>query len=154
VIKVFRPQRLNNGGTPKFHGLKRLRAVRADFSTRAAAAVGPCKIAEASRRTVRLVRRPLASEVLRVKRAESGSDRRANPHNAFFHVRPKKGNPKITAEKQLRATHRGWASRMLHAIVLHLFHCRCCIIHYATSARRMTILIHLPLQTREFVSWM
>ena len=27
VIKIFRPQRLNNGGTPKFHGLKRLRAV-------------------------------------------------------------------------------------------------------------------------------
>jgi hypothetical protein len=151
VIKIFHPQRLNNGGTPKFHGLKRLRAVRAAFSTRAAAAVAPCKIAEASWRTVRLVRRPLASEVLRVKRAESGSDRRANPHNAFFHVRPKKGNPKITPEKQLRSSHRGWASRTLDAIVLHLLHCRCCIIHHATSARRMTVLIHLPLQTREFV---
>src|SRR4029077_9134158 len=53
-------------------------AVRAAFSTRAAAAGAPCKIAEASWSTVRLVRRPLASEVLRVKRAESGSDRRAN----------------------------------------------------------------------------
>jgi len=126
-------------------------AVRAAFSTRAAAAVAPCKIAEASWRTVRLVRRPLASEVLRVKRAESGSDRQANPHNAFFHVWPKKGNPKITPEKQLRAAHRGWASRTFDAIVLHLLHCRCCIIHHATSARRITVLIHLPLQTREFV---
>jgi hypothetical protein len=125
--------------------------VRAAFSTRAAAAVAPCKIAEASSRTVGLVRRPLASEVLRVKRAESGSDRRANPHDAFFHVRPKKGNPKITPEKQLRPAHRGWASRTLDAIVLHLLHCRCCIIHHATSARRMAVLIHLPLQTLEFV---
>jgi hypothetical protein len=51
----------------------------------------------------------------------------------------------------LRAAHRGWASRTLDAIVLHLFHCRCCIIHPATSARRVTALIHLPLQTLEFV---
>jgi hypothetical protein len=102
------------------------------------------------RRTDLLVSRPLASEVLRVKRAESGPDRRANPDNAFFHVWPKKGNPKITPEKQLRAAHRGWASRTLDAIVLHLLHCRCCIIHHATSARGVTAFIHLPLQTREF----
>jgi hypothetical protein len=103
------------------------------------------------RRTDLLVRRTLASEILRVKRAESGPDCRADPHDAFFHLWPKKGNPKITPEKQLRATRRGWASRMLHAIVLHLLHCCCCIIHHATSARCVTALIHLPLQTREFV---
>ena len=102
------------------------------------------------RRTDLLVRRPLASEVLCVKRAESGPDRRANPDNAFFHVWPKKGNPKITPEKQLRAAHRGWASRTLDAIVLHLLHCRCCIIHHAASARGVTAFIHLPLRTREF----
>jgi hypothetical protein len=124
--------------------------VRAAFSTRAAAVVAPCKIAEASWRTVRLVRRT-ASQVLRVKRPEGGPDRRADSHDAFFHVWPKKGNPKIAAEKQLRAAHRGWASRTLHAIVLHLLHCRCCIIHHATSARGVTALIHLPLQTPEFV---
>ena len=125
--------------------------MRAAFSTRAAAAVARCKIAEASSRTVRLVRRPLASEVLRVKRAESGSDRRANPYDAFFHFWPKKGSPKITPEKQLRAAQRRWASGMLRAIVLHLVHGRCCIIHHATPAWRVTALIHLPLQTLEFV---
>jgi hypothetical protein len=125
--------------------------VCAAFSTRAAAAVARCKIAEASWRTVHLVRRPLASEVLRVKRAEGCSDGRANPHNAFFHVWPKKGNPKITAEKQLWPAHRRWAPRMLHAIVLHLLHGRRRMIHHATSARRVSALIHLPLQTREFV---
>jgi hypothetical protein len=35
--------------------------------------------------------------------------------------------------------------------VLHLLHCRCCIIYHATPARRVTALIHLPLQTLEFV---
>ena len=103
------------------------------------------------RRTDLLVRPTLTSEILRVKRAESGPDCRADPHDAFFHVWPKKGNPKITPEKQLRAAHRRWASRTLNAIVLHLLHGRCCIIHHATSARRMTAFIHLPLQTREFV---
>jgi hypothetical protein len=152
VIKIFRPQRLNNGGTPKFHGLKRLRAVLcAPLSALGQPAqLHRIRLPRLHRRTDLLVRRPLASEVLRVKRAESGSDRRANPHNAFFHVWPKKGNPKITPEKQLRAAHRGWASRTLHAIVLHLLQCCCCTIHHATSARRMTVLIHLPLQTREF----
>jgi hypothetical protein len=101
------------------------------------------------RSTDRLVRRT-ASQVLRVKRPEGGPDRRADPHDAFCHVWPKKGNPKIAAEKQLRAAHRGWASRTLHAIVLHLLHGRRCIIHHSTSARRITAFIHLPLQTREF----
>ena len=78
-------------------------------------------------------------------------DCRADPHDAFFHVWPKKRNPKITSEKQLWPAHRRWASRMLHAIMLHLLHGRCCIIHHATSTRRITVLIHLPLQTREFV---
>jgi hypothetical protein len=41
----------------------------------------------------------LTSEVLRVKCAKRRRDRRADPYDAFFHVRPKKGNPKITAEK-------------------------------------------------------
>jgi hypothetical protein len=35
--------------------------------------------------------------------------------------------------------------------VLHLVRCCCCIIHHATSARGVTVLIHLLLQTREFV---
>ena len=50
MIKIFRPNRLNNGGTPKFRALKMLRATlaRRAFSTRAAGAVAPCKIAEAS----------------------------------------------------------------------------------------------------------
>ena len=98
------------------------------------------------RRSDHLVRRPLTSEVLRVKRAESGPDRRANPDDAFFHVWPKKRNPKITSEKQLWPAHRRWASGMLHAIVLHLLHGRCCVIHHPTSARRITVLMHLPLQ--------
>jgi hypothetical protein len=29
--------------------------------------------------------------------------------------------------------------------VLHLLHCRCCIIDHATSARGVTAFIHLPL---------
>jgi hypothetical protein len=104
------------------------------------------------RRTDLLVRRTLASEILRVKRPQSGPDRRADPHDAFCHVWPKKRNPKITPEKKLWPAQRRWASGMLHAIVLHLFHCCCCcIIHHATSARGATALIHLPLQTREFV---
>lgn len=103
------------------------------------------------RRTDLLVRRTLASEILRVKRPESGPDRRADPHDAFCHVWPKKGNPKITPEKQLWPAQRRWASGMLHATVLHLFHCCCCIIHHATSARGATAFIHRPLQTREFV---
>jgi hypothetical protein len=64
---------------------------------------------------------------------------------------PRRAIQRSPPEKQLRAAHRGWASRTLDAIVLHLLHCRCCIIHHATSARRMTVLIQLPLQTREFV---
>jgi len=88
---------------------------------------------------------------MRVKRAESGPDRRTDPHDAFFHVWPKKGNPKITPEKQLWPAQRRWASGMIHTIVLHLVHCCCCIIHHATSARGVTALIHLPLKTREFV---
>ena len=103
------------------------------------------------RRTDLIVRRTLASKVLRVKRAESGPDCRANSHDAFCHAWTKKRNPKITAEKQLWPAQRRWASRMLHAIMFHLLHCCCCIIHHATSARSMTALIHLPLQTREFV---
>ena len=102
------------------------------------------------RRTDFLVRRTLTSEILRVKRAQSGPDRRADPHDAFCHVWPKKRNPKITAEKQLWPAQRRWASGMLHAIVLHLVRCCCCIIHRATSARGVTAFIHLPLQTREF----
>jgi len=41
----------------------------------------------------------LTSEVLRVKRAKRGRDRRADPYDAFFHVWPKKRNPEITPEK-------------------------------------------------------
>jgi hypothetical protein len=103
------------------------------------------------RRTDLFVRRTLASEILRVKRVESGPDRRADPHDAFCHVWPKKGNPKITPEKQLWPAQRRWASGVLHAIALHLVRCCRCIIHHATSARGVTAVIHLPLQTREFV---
>ena len=93
-----------------------------------------------------LVRRTLASEVLRVKRAKGSPDGRADSYDAFFYVRPKKRNPKIAADKQLWAPHRRRASWMLDAIVLHFLGGRCCIVHYAMSARRMTVLIHLPLQ--------
>jgi hypothetical protein len=108
VIKIFPPQCFNSGGTPKFRGLKMQRAVLwAPLS-----AVGQpaqlhrVRLPRLEPRTDRLVRRMLASEVLRVKRAEGGPDRRADPHDAFFQVWPKKGNPKITPEKQLGAAHR------------------------------------------------
>ena len=98
-------------------------------------------------RTDALVRRMLASEVLGIKRAKGSPDCRADSYDAFFYVWSKKGNPQITPDKQLWAPHRRWASWMLDAIVLHLLGGRCCIVHHAMSAaRRMTVLIHLPLQ--------
>ena len=93
-----------------------------------------------------LVRRSLASEILRIKRAKGSRDRRADSYDAFFYVWPKKRNPQITSDKQLRAPHRRWASWMLRAIVLHFLGGRCCIVHHPMSARCMTVLIHLPLQ--------
>ena len=124
VIKIFRHQRLNNGGTPKFHGLKRLRAMLcAPLSALGRAAqLHSVRLPSLDRRTDLLVRRTLASEVLGVKRAESGPDCRADPKDPFCHVGPKKRNPKITSEKQLWTAHRRGASRMLHAIVVHLLH--------------------------------
>ena len=89
----------------------------------------------------------LASEVLRIKRAKGRPDCRADSYNAFFYVRPKKRNPQITSDKQLWAPQSRWASWMLDAIVLHFLGGRCCIVHHVMSgARRMTVLIHLPLQ--------
>ena len=93
-----------------------------------------------------LVRRMLASEVLRIKRAKGRPDCRADSYNAFFYVRPKKRNPQITSDKQLWAPQSRWASWMLDAIVLHFLGGRCCIVHHPVSARCMTVLIHLPLQ--------
>ena len=148
MIKIFRPQRFNNGGTPKFHGLKNVAGgrVRAALSALGQPAqLHRVRLPSLDRKTDLLARRTLASEVLRVKRSESGPDCRADPYDAFFHVWPKKGNPKIAAEKQLWTAHRRWASRMLHAIVPHLLHCRCRIIHHATSAPHVSALIHLPL---------
>ena len=99
-----------------------------------------------------LVRRTLASEVLRVKRAKGSPDGRADSYDAFFYVWPKERNPQITSDKQLRAPHRRWASWMLRAIVLHFLGGRGCIVHHAMSAaRRVTVLIHLSLKTPTFV---
>ena len=93
-----------------------------------------------------LVRRTLAGEILRIKRAKGSPDCRADSYNAFFYVWPKKRNPQITSDKQLWAPHRRWASWILGAIALHFLAGRCCIVHHAVAARCMTALIHLPLQ--------
>ena len=61
-----------------------------------------------------LVRRTLTSDVLRVKGAESGPNRRADPHDAFFHVWPEKRNPQIPSEKQLWSAHCRRTSRVFH----------------------------------------
>ena len=98
-------------------------------------------------RTDSLVSRILAGEVLNIKRAKGSPHGRADSYVAFFYVWPKERNPQITSDKQLRAPHRRWASWMLRAIVLHFLGGRCCIVHHAMSAaRRVTVLIHLPLQ--------
>jgi len=149
VKKPFHSRCFNNGGTSKFRAVKMLRAALSaprfqHSGSRRSCTVEDCRVL--IEELIFSLGGPLPSEVLRIKRAESGADCRADPHDAFFHVWPKKRNPKITSEKQLWPAHRRWASRMLHAIMLHLLHGRCRIIPRATSAQRITVMIHLPLQ--------
>ena len=149
MIKIFRPPRFQQRRDSEVSRIEKAAGSRARAAVSALghpAQLHRVRLPGLHLRTNPVVRRTLAGEVLGVKSPESRRDRRANPYDAFRHAWSKKGNPKIAAEKQLRTTHRGWASRMLQAIVLHLLHGRFCIVHHATSARRMTVLIHLPLQ--------
>jgi hypothetical protein len=97
-------------------------------------------------RAHRLVRLRQPGQVLCIERAKRSLYSRSYPHDTLLQIWPKKGNPKIAAKRQLWAAHRGRAPRTRRAILLHLLHCPCCIIHSTTSALRMRGFVHL--QTR------
>ena len=93
-----------------------------------------------------LVRQTRSNQVLRVECAERCSHSGSDPDDAFFHAWPKQGNPKFAAENHLGTAHRGWATGMGRAIMLHLFDRRCCMIDHAAPMGGLTISVHLPLQ--------
>jgi hypothetical protein len=89
-----------------------------------------------------LVRRTLAGPVLRIECAEGCRDGWPDAYDALLYRRPKQCNPKIAAEKQSRATHRGGALGMGRAINLHLLDRRLCMVHEAVPTRSVTVFVH------------
>ena len=87
-----------------------------------------------------------SNQVLRVKCAERGRNRRPDPYNAFFHVWAKQCNPKIAANEEFGAAHGRRASRMGCAITLHFFIGRCRMVHDVPPIRSLTISAHRRLQ--------
>ena len=78
-----------------------------------------------------LVRRTQSTQVLRVECAEGCRDGWPDAYDALLYSGPKQCNPKIAAEEQLRAAHRGRAPGMGRAINLHLLDRLPCIVHEA-----------------------
>ena len=67
----------------------------------------------------RLSGRTRAGQILRVKSAERGFDRLADPDNPFFHARAEESDPKLAAIKRLRVAGRRRTAGMRSAVKLH-----------------------------------
>ena len=94
------------------------------------------------RRSDRLVVRTQSGQILRVECPQRCCDSRPDSDDAFFHAWPKQRDPKIATKKQLGAAHRGWATGMSRAIMLHLLDRSGCIIDDAALRPRVTVLLH------------